>query len=64
MLLEVKYNQKAYQKATKQLFDGKEKLEEVLFKLGMTTTTWKYVGVFYAQVGYGVSNLQNNNSLI
>ena len=49
MLIEVKCNQKGYQKATKQLFDGKERIEEVFSSLG-TTTKWKYVGVFYAQL--------------
>ena len=49
MLIEVKCNQKGYQKATKQLFDGKERIEEVFSSLG-TTTKWKYIGVFYAQL--------------
>ena len=52
MLIEVKSNQKAYQKATKQLFDGKERLEEVFSVLGMTTA-WQYIGVFFALEGDG-----------
>ena len=52
MLIEVKYNQKAYQKATKQLFDGKERLEEIFSILGMTTA-WKYIGIFFALGGDG-----------
>ena len=50
MLLEVKSNQKGYQKAKKQLFDGKDRLEELLAAIGMKTTLWKYIGVFYAQI--------------
>ena len=50
LLVEVKSNQKGYQKATKQMFDGKDRLEEILSTLGITTE-WKYVGVFYAHVG-------------
>ena len=49
MCLEVKSNQKAYQKATKQLFDGKERLEEIFAAIGMTSE-WKFVGVFYAHI--------------
>ena len=52
MLIEVKYNQKAYQKATKQLFDGKDRLEEIFSILGMTTA-WQYIGVFFALEGDG-----------
>ena len=52
MLIEVKSNQKAYQKATTQLFDGKERLEEVFSILGMATA-WKYIGVFFALEGDG-----------
>ena len=47
MCLEVKSSQKAYQKAVKQLFDGKERLEEIFAVLGKTSA-WKFVGVFYA----------------
>ena len=50
MLIEVKSSQKQYQKATKQLFAGKERLEEVFSALGLTTA-WKYIGVFYAFKG-------------
>ena len=50
--MEVKSNQKSYQKSQKQLFDGKERLEEVFAALGLTTL-WKYVGVFFAQFGTG-----------
>ena len=50
MLIEVKSSQKQYQKATKQLFAGKERLEEVFSALGLTTA-WKYIGVFYAFQG-------------
>ena len=52
MLVEVKSNQRAYQKAIKQLFDGKERLEEVFSVLGMTTA-WQYIGVFIAMEGDG-----------
>ena len=52
MLIEVKSNQKAYQKATKQLFDGKQRLEEIFSILGMTTA-WQYIGVFFALEGDG-----------
>ena len=34
----------------KQLFDGKEKIQEILSKLGFKIE-WKHVGIFYAQVG-------------
>ena len=47
MLVETKAHQKSYQKARKQLFDGKDRLEEVLSDFGFATA-WKYVGVFYA----------------
>ena len=50
MLLEVKSNQKGYQKAKKQLFDGKAQLEELLAAIGLKTTLWKYIGVFNAQI--------------
>ena len=50
MLIEVKSNQKAYQKATKQLFDGFEGLKEVFGELGITTL-WLYVGVFISLSG-------------
>ena len=50
MLLEVKSNQKRYQKAKKQLFDGKARLEELLASIGLKTTLWKYIGVFNAQI--------------
>ena len=49
MCLEVKSGQKAYQKATKQLFDGKDRLEEIFAALGKTSA-WKFVGVFYAHI--------------
>lgn len=52
MLVEVKSRQKAYQKATKQLLDGKERLEEIFSILGMTTA-WQYIGVFFALEGDG-----------
>ena len=45
MLIEVKSSQKAYQKATKQLFDGIDRLKEVLGAIGITSS-WLYVGVF------------------
>ena len=50
MLVEVKSNQKGYQKAMKQMFDGKERIEEIFSALGITTE-WKYVGIFYAHIG-------------
>jgi hypothetical protein len=46
---EAKSNQKGYQKAIKQLFDGKDRYEEVFSALGLTTA-WKHVGVFYAHI--------------
>ena len=49
MTMEVKANQKGYQKAIKQLFDGKDRLAEVFSILGLFTT-WKHVGIFYAHV--------------
>ena len=53
MLLEVKSSGKKgpYQSATKQLFDGIERLQDVFASIGLTTTTWKYVGVFSALHG-------------
>ena len=51
MIVEVKSNQKQYQKAKKQLFDGQEKIEEVFAAIGLTTTNWHYVGVFFALIG-------------
>ena len=48
-MVEVKSSQRGYQKATKQMFDGKERLEEIFSALGITA--WKFVGVFYAQNG-------------
>ena len=53
MLLEVKSSGKIgpYQKATKQLFDGIERLQDVFASIGLNTTTWKYVGVFFALHG-------------
>ena len=47
MLVEVKSSPKAFQKAKKQLLDGKEKLVEVLSALGLSSAL-KFVGVFYA----------------
>ena len=47
MLIEVKSSIKAYQKATKQLFDGIERLQEVFHAVGITTS-WLYVGVFFS----------------
>ena len=47
MSVEVKSNQRAYQKSIKQLFDGIDRLQEVFSVLGMTTI-WKHIGVFYA----------------
>ena len=51
MIVEVKSNQKAFQRAKKQLFDGQEKIEEVFAAIGLTTTSWLYVGVFFALIG-------------
>ena len=53
MLMEVKSSHKQYQKSQKQLFDGKERIEEVLSALGFEKE-WKYVGVFFAQNGTDV----------
>ena len=60
MLIEVKSSQKQYQKATKQLFDGKQRLEEVFSALGLTTA-WKYIGVFYAFQGSEVPLFECEN---
>ena len=50
MQIEVKSSQKAYQKTMKQLLDGKEKIDEVFFILGITSA-WQYIGVFIAMEG-------------
>ena len=47
MVIEVKANISKYQKAKKQLFDSKERIEEICHILG-PTTKWLFVGVFYA----------------
>ena len=49
MLVEVKSNKRhgSYQKATKQLFCGKDSLEKIFSAIG-ATTKWLYVGVFFA----------------
>ena len=51
MLIEVKSNKRhgSYQKATKQLFIGKESLEKIFSAIG-ATTKWQYVGVFFALI--------------
>ena len=51
MLIEVKSNKRhgSYQKATKQLFCGKNSLEKVFSAIG-ATTKWLYVGVFFALI--------------
>ena len=51
MLIEVKSSVKAYQKATKQLFDGIERLKEVFGAVGVTTS-WLFVGVFFSFGGF------------
>ena len=51
MLMEVKSDQKKYGKAKTQLFDGLEKLKEVFSAIGLTSTHWLYVGVFFALRG-------------
>ena len=51
MIWEVKWNQKQYQKAKKQLFDGIERIQEILAAIGLTATSWKLVVVFFAFVG-------------
>ena len=50
MLIEVKSSIKAYQKATKQLFDGIERLQEVFGSVG-SSTQWLFVGVFVSFSG-------------
>ena len=52
MLMEVKSNQKAYQRSQKQLFDGKESIQNAFSAQGKKTA-FKYVGVFFAQDGVG-----------
>ena len=53
MLLEVKSSGKIgpFQKATKQLFDGIERLQDLFASIGLTTTKFKYVGAFFALHG-------------
>ena len=53
MLLEVKSSGKIgpFQKATKQLFDGIERLQDVFASIGLTTTEFVYVGAFFALHG-------------
>ena len=53
MLMEAKSSQNSYQKSQKQIFDGKERIEEVLASIGIKVK-WKYVGVFFAENGSGV----------
>ena len=50
MLVEVKSNEKQYQKSQKQLFDGKEKIKDIFAALGFKPT-WKFIGVFFALNG-------------
>ena len=47
--MEVKANSKQFQKAKKQLFDGKDRLEEVFTSIDLKG--WNFIGVFYAQSG-------------
>ena len=47
-MIEVKANQSKYQTAKKQLFDAKERIEDIMATLGISSG-WKYVGVFFAQ---------------
>ena len=51
MVVEVKWNKKQYQKAKKQVFDGIDRIQEVFAAIGLTATSWKVVGVFFAFVG-------------
>ena len=51
MILEVKWNQKQYQKAKKQLFDGMERIQEILAIIGLLDAGWQLVGVFFAFIG-------------
>ena len=48
--IEVKANQKGYQKAIRQIFDAIDRLQEVFSILGLSTE-WKHVGIFYAHIG-------------
>ena len=48
MAVEVKANGSLYQKAKHQLFDAKERIQEVLRAIGLSTE-WLFVGVFFAQ---------------
>ena len=51
MILEVKWTQKLYQKTKKQLFDGMERIQEILAVIGLLDAGWQLVGVFFAYVG-------------
>ena len=51
MLIDAKFRTKAYQKSVKKLFHGMEELQKLVSSIGLTTTTWKYVGVFVALNG-------------
>ena len=50
MNLEVKVNSKKFKSAQKQLYDGKDRLSEIFSKIGLPSS-WKFIGVFYAQTG-------------
>ena len=47
MIIEVKASTALFQKAKKQMFDSKEKIEEICGILG-PNTQWQFVGVFFA----------------
>ena len=47
MIIEVKASTALFQKAKKQMFDSKKKIEEICGILG-PTTQWQFVGVFFA----------------
>ena len=51
MVVEVKWNKKQYQKAKKQIFDGLQRVEEILAGLGLKSTHFQFVGVFFALNG-------------
>ena len=50
MNLEVKVDSKKFKSAKPQLYDGKNRLDEIFSEIGVPSA-WKFIGVFYAQTG-------------
>ena len=50
MNLEVKVDSKKFKSAKPQLYDGKNRLDEIFSEIGLSSG-WKFIGVFYAQTG-------------